>query len=223
MYYDGRVSWNRNCWMLHSDHFMRQDLLPCSLVVTTRWAAWRDPLKHEVLWLISLYVKRRTSQHAGVGDFKAFRISAEHGFMQYNLGSDITAQCVNTFIAHLQMLRPALCIQILLSETTAAVAYDKVLYDIHHQHCQTLVVLYEVVPIEYLRLVWFCRHECCVTGLLGVRQTSRARMQKRIYYEFSYPSPLNSPQGSPFDKSYLVLIPVTSGGTLRWGSYSAGA
>ena len=40
-----------------------------------------------------------------------------------------------------------------ISETTA-VAYDKVLYDIHHQHCQTLVVLYEVVPIEYLPGVW---------------------------------------------------------------------
>ena len=131
------------CWLLvklHSDHFMRQDLLPCSIVVTTRWAAWRDPLKHDVPWLVSLYVTRKTSQHAGVGDFKAFWISAELGFMQYNLGSDITIQCVNTFIAHLQMLRPPLWIQILLSKSTA-VAYDKVLYDVHHQHCPNLAIL----------------------------------------------------------------------------------
>ena len=58
------------------------------------------------------------------------------------------------FVAHLEMLRDFVCLQLLLSQSTAE-AYASLWYQLHHQFAfRDVAFLYEVVPVDFLEGAW---------------------------------------------------------------------
>ena len=145
---------NRSSWKDKARYFQNLTLLPCTFCVSTSWQHWRDPLRHEVPWLASVYICRKVSRTQGVSSFKAFFVEREDGLLEFDVGFEITHDSLSRFISHLQMLRSVACVQLLVSEN-AAETYLHTVKDINsHYVKRDLVVIAEIVPVSWLASVW---------------------------------------------------------------------
>ena len=145
---------NRSSWKDKAQYFQNLTLLPCTFCVSTSWQHWRDPLRHEVPWLASVYICRKVSRTQGVSSFKAFFVEREDGLLEFDVGFEITHDSLSRFISHLQMLRSVACVQLLVSEN-AAETYLHTVKDINsHYVKRNLVVIAEIVPVSWLASVW---------------------------------------------------------------------
>ena len=144
---------NRETWRQAGQKFLRDDLLPVHICSETKWTHWRSPLKLQMPWLVSAYVSRMNVRDS-LGEYKAFFVDVEEGFMQYPIGPGLDAAVMARFVSYLSMLKPFCCLQLLMSQATLE-SHLLQLHDLHHHSLEShVVVMMEVVPVGWLRHVW---------------------------------------------------------------------
>ena len=101
-----------------------------------------------------VYVVRRTTVEHGSGHYMAIWLHSEHGYLQWDLGPDISVQALQIFMVHLLMLRDFACLQFLVCSN----AIDAWLPEFEKFHVASLVqhkvAQCAVVSTSFLAEVW---------------------------------------------------------------------